>query len=174
MKPFLMLVCLIGYCGAAMAAPEVGDMAPDFELIGSDGQVHRLSEYRGRQGVVIAFFPKAYTGGCTIECKALRDSSREIENYNVAYFMASTDEPEDNRGFAEQNDAPFPILSDPGKEQIGAYGVLSERGLARRWTFYIDDKGIIRLIDKTVDPKRAGIDLVENLDALGFERRQSS
>ena len=80
--------------------------------------------------------------------------------------MASTDSPEDNRGFAEKNEASFPILSDPGKETAEAYGVLSERGYANRWTFYIDQQGLIRKIDKEVNPATAGADLVSNLELL--------
>ena len=84
----------------------------------------------------------------------------------MVYFMASTDSPEDNRGFAEKNEASFPILSDPGKETAEAYGVLSERGYANRWTFYIDQQGLIRKIDKEVNPATAGADLVSNLELL--------
>jgi len=105
-----------------------------------------------------------------MECKALRDSDREIRDYDVAYFMASTDTLEDNTAFAEQNEATFPILADPEKTVSEAYGVLSERGFARRWTFYIDPQGIISKIDKEVDPAEAGRQLVANLEALGVPR----
>ena len=105
-----------------------------------------------------------------MECKALRDSDREIRDYDVAYFMASTDTLEDNTAFAEQNEATFPILADPEKTVSEAYGVLSERGFARRWTFYIDPQGIISKIDKEVDPAEAVRQLVANLEALGVPR----
>jgi peroxiredoxin Q/BCP len=80
--------------------------------------------------------------------------------------MASTDSEEDNRGFAEKNEASFPILSDPSKETARAYGVLSASGFAKRWTFYIDAEGVVVRIDKDVNPRSAGVDLVENLTAL--------
>ena len=80
--------------------------------------------------------------------------------------MASTDNPEDNKGFAEKNEATFPILSDPEKRMTADYGVLSERGYANRWTFYIDKKGIIQRIDKAVKPQSAGKTLVANLRDL--------
>ena len=80
--------------------------------------------------------------------------------------MASTDSEEDNRGFAEKNEASFPILSDPSKDTARAYGVLSGMGYAKRWTYYIDADGIVVQIDKEVDPRSAGVDLVENLTAL--------
>ena len=164
----LIVVVALFVSSFAHAELNVGDMAPDFSLMGTDGKTHSLSDYKGKQEVVIAFFPKAYTGGCTIECKALRDSDAEIQRFDVAYFMASVDEPADNKGFAEQNSATFPILSDPQKSMCEAYGVLSERGFARRWTYYIDKEGIVRMIDKSVDPKTAGTQLVQNLETLEF------
>ena len=103
-----------------------------------------------------------------MECKALRDSDQEIRNFDVAYFMVSTDNIEDNTEFAEMNDATFPILADPEKTMSSAYGALSPRGYAQRWTFYIDSEGIILEIDKQVNPRRAGEQLVNNLESLNF------
>ena len=145
-----------------------------FTLPGTDGNfAHRLSDYAGRW-VVLAFFPKAYTGGCTIECKALRDASQELGAFDVAYFMASTDNLEDNQGFAAQNNANFPLLSDASKTVADAYGVLRDNGLARRWTFYIDPKGIIQRVDRAVDPASAGATLVKNLRSLGAPEASSA
>ena len=81
--------------------------------------------------------------------------------------MASTDSLEDNTGFATKNGATFPILADPEKSVAKAYGVLAPLGYARRWTFYIDPEGLIAKIDKKVNPVSAGVNLVENLEALG-------
>ena len=86
--------------------------------------------------------------------------------------MASTDTEEDNRGFAEKNEASFPILSDPSKTMPAAYGVLSDGGYARRWTFYIDAEGIVVQIDRNVDPRSAGAQLVSHLEALDVPRVQ--
>ncbi len=86
--------------------------------------------------------------------------------------MASTDTEEDNRGFAEKNEASFPILSDPSKAMPAAYGVLSGVGYARRWTFYIDAEGIVVQIDRNVDPRSAGAELVGHLEALDVPRVQ--
>ncbi len=108
-----------------------------------------------------------------MECKSLRDSDKEIQKYDVAYFMASTDQPEDNKRFAEEHSATFPILSDPAKEMTAAYGVLSARGYASRWTFYIDADGVIQKIDKKVSPASAGADLVKSLDELKFPMRST-
>ena len=86
--------------------------------------------------------------------------------------MASTDSLEDNRGFAEKNEASFPILSDPTKAMPDAYGVLAAMGYAKRWTFYIDAEGVIQMIDKDIDPRSAGVELLENLETLGVPRVQ--
>jgi|TARA_B110000263_G_C15231005_1_gene474598 peroxiredoxin Q/BCP len=105
-----------------------------------------------------------------MQCKALRDSSREIRNYDVAYFMASTDNLEDNTNFAKMHEADFPILSDPNSSMSDAYGSLSPRGYASRWTFYIGKDGLIKMIDKKVNPAQAGEQLVANMEQLNFPR----
>ncbi len=85
--------------------------------------------------------------------------------------MASVDAPETNKEFAEQNRAGFPVLSDPDRAVSTAYGVLSERGFAKRWTYYVDPEGVIARIDREVDPRTAGTDLVRHLDSLGVPRK---
>ena len=69
--------------------------APDFSLPGTDGKTHKLSDYKGKT-VVVAWYPAAFTGGCTAECKSFRDSGEAIKKFDVAYFMASVDTPEKN------------------------------------------------------------------------------
>ena len=114
---------------------KVGDVAPDFSLPASDGKTYKLSDFKGKKAVVVAWFPKAYTSGCTIECKSLAENGDKIRKFNVAYFMASVDAVEDNKGFAEKEKADFPLLSDPTKATATAYGVLAPQGFARRWTY---------------------------------------
>ena len=148
---------------------KVGDQAPDFSLPGTDGKTYRLSDFKGKQAVVVAWFPKAFTSGCTIECKSLAENGDKIRKFNVAYFMASVDPIEDNKGFAEKEKADFPLLSDPTKATATAYGVLSPGGLARRWTFYIGKDGRILGIDKAVTPKSSAEDMVAKLGEYGVE-----
>lgn len=155
---------------AAGTALEVGDKAPDFTLQASDGKTYSLSDFVGRQPVVVAFFPAAFTGGCTIQCKAIRDSSDEIKSFDVAYFMASVDTVEKNTEFASEYELDFPVLADPEKTMTAAFGVLSERGFANRWTYYIDARGIVVQIDKETNPATAGRDLADSLANLGFPR----
>jgi thioredoxin-dependent peroxiredoxin len=148
---------------------KAGDPAPDFTLQGSDGSTYRLSDFKGRKAVVVAWFPKAFTRGCTIECKSLAQKGHLIKKYNVAYFMASTDPLDDNAGFAEKEDADFPILSDPTKEVAKKYGVLGLVGFANRWTYYIGKDGTLLAIDKSIKPGTSAEDIAAKLGGLGVE-----
>ena len=94
-----------------------------------------------------------------------------MQPYKLAYFMASTDDAETNRKFAEANGADFPVLADPDKTAAAAYGVLSPAGYATRWTFYIDAGGKLAYIDKQVSAVSAGKDMAERLTQLGVAKR---
>jgi peroxiredoxin Q/BCP len=148
---------------------KVGDQAPDFTLEASDGKTYKLSDFKGRKAVVVAWFPKAFTQGCTIECKSLAANGEKIRKFNVAYFMASVDPVSDNKGFAEQEKADFPLLSDPTKKTAEAYGVLNPKGFASRWTFYIGKDGKILAIDKAVKPATSAEDMIAKLGELRVE-----
>ena len=105
-----------------------------------------------------------------MQCKALRDSAREIQNFDVAYFMASVDTLEDNTAFAAEHEANFPILADPSKEMVDAYGALMGVGFANRWTYYIGADGTVLKIDKETNAATAGRDLVQTMNDLGFPK----
>src|SRR5205814_10218105 len=108
------------------------------------------------------------TPGCTKECKSYKANGQGLRALNVAYFTASVDTVEDNKKFVQKFDFDFPILSDPDKTVAKAYGVLGPRGVAQRWTFYIDKDGVIREIDKMVKTDSAGADAAEKLKGLGI------
>ena len=159
---------------------KVGDQAPDFSLQASDGKTYKLSDFKGKKAVVVAWFPKALTAGCTIECKSLAEHGDMIRKYNVEYFMASVD-PIDKtiefakaksvdlggtRGVVEKKEADFPILSDPTKATATAYGVLGQSGVANRWTFYIGKDGKIQAIEKTIKPATSAEDMAAKLAEL--------
>lgn len=151
----------------------IGDMAPDFTLQASDGKTYTLSDYRGKQAVVIAWFPKAYTKGCTIECKSLAENGHLIREYDVTYFMASVDALEDNTGFAKETGADFPLLSDSTKETAKAYNVLiPAMGMANRHTFYIGKDGRILDIDRDIRPATSAEDMARMLGDLGVDKHQ--
>ncbi|MEH6592829.1 MAG: redoxin domain-containing protein [Halioglobus sp.] len=172
MKAVKQLCFFLFFCGIGLAAHadglKVGDMAPTFKLEASDGNTYDLAFFKGKRAVVIAWFPKAYTSGCTVECKSLASNGHLIRKYDVAYFMASVDELADNIGFAEETGADFPLLSDPSKAVAEAYGVLQSKGYAARRTFYIGIDGRILKIDNAVNPATSAEDMGRNLKALGI------
>ena len=145
---------------------KVGDPAPDFSLMGSDGKTYSLADYRGKRPVVIAWFPKAFTAGCTLECKSLAANGDRLRKHDVAYFMASVDPLEENTRFAASEKADFPVLSDPDKSVAARFGVLTGRGMANRWTFYIDRNSRIAHIDRAVNPETAAEDILARLAQL--------
>ncbi|NQX87972.1 MAG: peroxiredoxin [Halioglobus sp.] len=150
---------------------QVGDPAPDFSLPASDGKTYSLEDFRGQQAVVIAWYPRAFTSGCTIECKSLAENGHLIREYDVRYFMASVDPLEDNIGFAKETGADFPLLSDASKKVATAYGVLNRLGFANRHTIYIDANGTVQKIDTDVNPTTSAQDMAANLGALGVAKR---
>ncbi|WOJ93967.1 peroxiredoxin [Congregibacter variabilis] len=156
----------------AHAELKVGDMAPDFSLAASDGQTYNLSDYRGKQAVVLAWFPRAFTSGCTVECKSLAENGEQIRKFDVSYFMASTDPVEKNAEFAQDTGADFPLLSDPDGKVATAYGVFT-MGFARRYTYYIDVNGVISHIDSAVKPSTSAEDMIANLEKLGVSKTDS-
>ena len=155
----------------APAALKVGDPAPDFTLTGSDGKTYSLADFRGKQAVVIAWFPKAFTQGCTLECKSLAANGDRIRKFDVAYFMASVDAADDNAKFAQSEKADFPLLSDPDKSVATRFGVLAARGFANRWTYYIDKSGRIAYIDRAVNPETSAEDMIARLGQLKVATR---
>jgi len=160
--------------GAPAVELKVGDKAPNFKLQGSDGKTHSLSDFAGKKAVVVAWFPAAFTKGCTVECKSLAMNGDKIRQYNVAYFMASVDPIEKNTDFAKAQEADFPLLSDPNKEVATAYGVLNPKGMASRWTFYIGTDGKILAIDKAVRPDTSAEDMVAKLGELNIAKTKSN
>jgi peroxiredoxin Q/BCP len=160
------LFCFAGAVGEEL---KPGDKAPAFSLEGSDGKTYTLEQYKGKSAVVIAWFPKAFTGGCTKECKSLRENSKALKDLKIAYFTASVDTAEQNTKFAKSLDLDYPILSDPDKTVAKEYGVLNTaRGFSNRWTFYIDKDGIIKKIDKEIKVDKAGTDVAEKVKELGL------
>src|SRR6188768_2432102 len=77
-----------------------GDLAPDFALKASDGRIYTLSQFIGERAVVLSWFPKAFTGGCTAQCESIGRHSEQVRQFEVAHFGASVDSPETNRRFA--------------------------------------------------------------------------
>jgi thioredoxin-dependent peroxiredoxin len=176
LKTFLTTASAIaqGIANTAMGkypAPAVelktGEWAPPFQLQGSDGRSYRLADYAGKSVVVVAWFPKAFTTGCTAECASLKSNGNALRRAGVQYFAASVDHPATNAEFAASLDLDYPILSDPSMETARAYGVLAPSGFARRWTFVIGMDGRILAIDRKVSSATHGSDVAASLTKLG-------
>lgn len=151
---------------------KVGDPAPNFKLVGSDGKMYQLSDFKDKQAVVVAWYPRAFTGGCTKECKSFAEDGAKLKAYNVAYFTASTDDAEKNKKFAESVGADYPILSDPTGATAKAYGIYNaERNAAQRVTFIIDAKGNIAHINRAVKTESHAADVAAKLGELGVEKK---
>ena len=162
--------------GNALSAAEplkVGDNAPDFSLVGTDGKTYKLSDFKGKKAVVLAWFPRADTPGCTKECTSFKNDGAKMRDYDVAYFTASNDPTDKNKAFAEKLGVDYPILSDVDSSVSQKYGVFNpERKAAQRWTFYIGADGKILYIDKTVKTDTHGADVATKLGELGVAKKK--
>lgn len=140
--------------GQAVQPPKthlkVGDMAPDFDLPSTKGGRVKLSDFRGKSPVVLAFFPAAFTGGCTKEMLAYQARLANFQGYNAQIFGISGDNTPSQSEFAKQLKLEFPLLSDfATRETMAAYGVLIPgRGIANRATFVVDRDGRIVHIEE--------------------------
>ena len=161
--------------GASANELTTGSVAPEFRLLDQYGQPHSLAEYRGRW-VVLYFYPKDDTPGCTKEACAFRDDIRQLKRMNVALLGVSLDSVDSHRGFAEKYSLPFPLLADPGGEVAGAYGALWSLGpirFARRHSFIIDPHGHIARIYRSVQPGGHSDEVIQDLAGLGVGGRQT-
>jgi len=176
MKQFLCLcaaVLLFAVAAQTSSAAEplkVGATAPDFELTASDGKTYKLSDLTEENVVVVAWFPRAFTGGCTKECISFRENGAKLKEYQVAYFTASTDPVKKNAEFAASLKLDYPILSDPTGAVAIAYGIYNPaRKAAKRTTFVIGKDRKILHIDSSVKTTSHGVDVAAKLKELGVE-----
>jgi peroxiredoxin len=153
-KLALALLTGVSLLAQAPAPPKThlktGDMAPGFTLPSTTGKPVKLSDFRGQKNVVLAFYPAAFTGGCTKEMTAYGKSLDQFETAGTQVFGISTDNTPSQKAFAAQVGATFPMLSDFATREVSkAYGVLiAERGIANRATFVIDREGRIQHIEE--------------------------
>jgi mycoredoxin-dependent peroxiredoxin len=148
---------------APPAAPKthlkVGDPAPDFTLSNTKGEKVRLSDFRGKKNVVLAFYVLAFTGGWTQELKAYQADIAKFDATETQVLGISVDSAPANARFAEDIKVTFPLLSDFKRTTVRDYGIFDEeRGFGTRATFVIDKEGIIRNIEQgrtAIDPSGA-------------------
>lgn len=118
----------------------VGDLAPDFRGTGADGAPVALSSFRGKS-LILYFYPKANTTGCTIEARGFSEHFTEFQQKGVAIVGVSVDSVEAQKKFVEKCSIPFPLIADKDKTIARKYGVMGILGIAKRVTFFIGPDG---------------------------------
>jgi thioredoxin-dependent peroxiredoxin len=158
MKRTLALAVLLLAAVSLVAAefPEVGTAAPDFKLTSEQGKVTSLADFHGKW-VVLYFYPKDMTPGCTTQACEFRDNIFEYRNIGAVILGVSVDDVESHKAFSDEHSLPFPILADVEKKVATSYGTLTKylgiAELARRDTFIISPQGKIAKHYMKVEPK---------------------
>jgi len=147
----LFVSLLLASCGGTVDNISLGDDAPNFTLQDSDGNSYTLSDYKEKAPVVIYFYPKANTPGCTKQACGIRDDFSKFKDNGITIFGISVDSKEDIKEFIDDYELNFPLLSDSEKTTSKNYGVLNNIGLASRISFIIDKEGKISKIMKDFD-----------------------
>ncbi|MGD9901286.1 MAG: thioredoxin-dependent thiol peroxidase [Spirochaetales bacterium] len=149
---------------------EVGTKAPDFDLNDKDGKAFKLSDFLGKK-VVVYFYPKDNTPGCTRQACAFRDNYSEFENRKITVIGISKDSESSHKNFASKYNLPFILLSDPTLETMKAYGAWGEKKLygksvlgVTRCTFVVDEKGTIIKVFKKANPDTNAEDILKALN----------
>jgi peroxiredoxin Q/BCP len=147
--------------------PKAGEYAPDFEARDQSGRKVALASFRGRP-VVLYFYPKDNTPGCTAEACSFRDSMSVLRDRGIVVLGVSVDSEESHAGFADKYKLNFTLISDTRKTIVRAYGVESSFGIAKRVTFIIGPDGVIKHIFPHVSTKTHGEDVLKKLKELGL------
>jgi len=156
-----------------MAQLAVGLLAPDFTLLDQVGKTHNLLDYRGKW-LLLYFYPRDNTPGCTLEACGLRDYWQELQKLGVAVLGVSADSISSHDKFAKQHHLPFALLADIDKLAIQAYGVLAQKNMfgksffgIKRSSFLIDPAGKIAKIYTQVKPAEHAVQVIRDLEQLG-------
>lgn len=154
--------------------PAAGTQAPDFSLLDQDGVTHTLSQYRGKW-VLVYFYPKDDTPGCTKEACAIRDADPDLSSLGAVVLGISADSVKSHKKFAEKYGLAFPLLADEDRAAINAYGVWGDKkfmgreyeGILRT-SFLIDPDGIVRKVYENVKPEVHAAEVLQDLkEAIG-------
>ncbi|OGX05520.1 MAG: hypothetical protein A2Z88_10485 [Omnitrophica WOR_2 bacterium GWA2_47_8] len=156
-----------------MDIPQVGNKAPDFNVPASNGQTIALKDFKGKKNVVLYFYPKDDTPGCTVEACAFRDSIKKIENADSIVLGVSPDRMASHVKFITKFNLPFLLLSDTEKKLCQDYGVWAEKSMygrkyfgVARTTFIIDKQGKIADVFEKVKPQEHNTEVLEALKRL--------
>ncbi|GBD25970.1 Putative peroxiredoxin bcp [bacterium HR30] len=163
-------LCLVAFSTTQVAAastPTVGSKAPEFTATSTAGPLS-LSDLRG-SWVVLYFYPKSFTPGCTAEAGSLRDGFESLRELKATVVGVSTDDLATQREFKEKLSLPFELIADPDERVVKLYGVEGWLGMARRRTFVIDPQGTLRAVIEDVDTRKHAEQVRELLQRLRAE-----
>jgi thioredoxin-dependent peroxiredoxin len=162
------LMLLLVRLAQAGEVPRVGQSAPDFSLPDQDGKPRQLADYSGKW-LVLYFYPKDDTPGCTQEACAFRDDLHQLTALGAEVVGVSLDDSSSHATFAKKYHLPFPLLADKNAEVSGRYGVLLNLGLfkvAKRYTFLISPQGKIGKVYDKVETARHSREIIDDLKLL--------
>ena len=167
-KPLFLLVSILITSSSVLANLEVGDKAPNFILNDQNNESHQLSDYEGRW-VILYFYPKDDTPGCTTQACDFRDAVKRIIASRSVVFGLSLDSVESHKRFSDKNNLPFSLLSDEEGVAAKSYDSLNNfmgYKSAKRNTFIIDPEGFLSKIYLSVDPKTHSQMVLNDLSLL--------
>ena len=169
MRRFALLLLLTLMCAAAHAAmPQAGQVAPAFRLQDQNGHWRSPAEYHGHW-LVLYFYPKDFTPGCTTEVCTFRDDIAKLRQAGADVIGVSLDDVKSHASFAAKYHVPFPLLADSSHQVATEYGVLTSMGdvrYAKRTTFLISPDGKIAKVYQDVDPRQNSAQVLRDLAAL--------
>jgi len=151
-----------------MSNLSIGDKAPQFEAQTYEGNPVRLDDFSAKKLVVLYFYPRDNTPGCTKEACSMRDGMDGLNELGIQVLGVSTDSVKSHETFRDKYGLNFPLLSDKSKEIVKSYGVQSAFGTASRKTFLIDKNGVIRHIWNKVKTSDHGNEVIEKVKELGL------
>ncbi len=166
------MMILLGFSAVASAKIMLkeGEKAPNFALMGNDGKTHKLSDFRGEY-VVLYFYPKDETPGCTTEACSFRDNISTITKQGAKVVGVSVQDVKSHKAFTKKYGLNFLLLADPHKKVVKMYGVYNAKWeMANRVTFLINPKGRIVKIYPKVDPKVNAEQVIAELKSLDAKK----
>lgn len=155
------------------AGLKIGSKAPAFSLKNAEGKTVKLSDFKGKK-IVIYFYPKDMTPGCTTEACAFRDDYAQLKKRNVEVLGVSADDEKSHQKFTEKYSLPFPLLSDPDHSMIEKYGAWGEKSMYGkkymgiiRMTYIIDENGKVAHVFPKVKPETHSREVIGVIDGIG-------
>ncbi|MBI5889905.1 MAG: peroxiredoxin [Nitrosomonadales bacterium] len=165
---FAALALALSQMARAGELPKVGEAAPDFNLPDQNGVQHTLKDYAGKW-LVLYFYPKDDTPGCTQEACAFRDDLHKLTALGAQVVGISVDDSDSHAGFAKKYHLPFPLLADKSAEVAARYGALTDFMVikfAKRYTFLIDPQGRVGKVYMKVETSKHSTEIIEELKKL--------